>query len=181
MIYSPEEDSYLLEEQVKKYSNNKSVLDMGTGSGIQALAALNNGAKSVVALDINKEAIKELKKKYSKEKKIKFIHSNLFSKVKSKFDLILFNPPYLPEDKREDKESALATTGGKKGDEIILKFLKQSKSYLNKNGTILLLVSSLTPLEEIESLLTKQKMKFEFISSKKIFFETLSIMKITTK
>ena len=113
--------------------------------------------------------------------KNKFIHSNLFSKVKSKFDLILFNPPYLPEDKREDKESALATTGGKKGDEIILKFLKQSKSYLNKNGTILLLVSSLTPLEEIESLLTKQKMKFEFISSKKIFFETLSIMKITTK
>ncbi|MEI6849523.1 MAG: HemK2/MTQ2 family protein methyltransferase [archaeon] len=177
MIYSPDDDSYLLETQVKLYSKDKTVLDMGTGSGIQALSALNSGAKSVLAVDINKEAITLLKNKY-KQKNIKFLHSNLFSKVKSKFDLIIFNPPYLPEDEREDSESALVTTGGKNGDEIILKFLQQSKVHLNKNGLILLLVSSLTPLEKIESLLTKQKMKSEFLSSKKIFFETLSVLKI---
>jgi methylase of polypeptide subunit release factors len=46
---------------------------------------------------------------------------------------------------REDKESALATTGGKQGDELILKFLKQAQKHLTKKGIILLVLSSLTP------------------------------------
>ena len=55
MIYEPAEDSYLLEKQVKKYSKHKRVLDIGAGSGIQALAAMNSGAKYVLAADIEDE------------------------------------------------------------------------------------------------------------------------------
>ena len=51
MIYQPAEDSYLLEEQVKLFSPQKIVLDMGTGSGILAKAALNNKALSLTAAD----------------------------------------------------------------------------------------------------------------------------------
>ena len=61
-----------------------------------------------------------------------------------RYDLIIFNPPYLPEDKRESRESKIATTGGKNGSEIINNFLIQAKSYLNKNGKIFLLTSSMT-------------------------------------
>ena len=173
MIYEPKEDSFLLEKAVRKYSKGKSFLDMGSGSGIQAKAALENKAKSVLAADISEEAVRNLKKQ-----KISAIKSDLFSKIKDKFDIIALNPPYLPEDAREDKESQLATTGGKKGDEIILKFLKQAKSHLNKKGIILLVVSSLTPKRKILELLMKQNLKKEAILSEKFFFETLEVWKI---
>jgi len=173
MIYPPSEDSYLLAEQVKKYAKNKSVIDMGSGSGIQAETAIKSGAKSVLATDINDESISILK-----SKGINAIKSNLFSKVKGSFDLIVFNPPYLPRDKREDKESAIATTGGKRGDEIIIRFLKQAKSHLNKKGIVLIVISSLTPKNKIAELLKKQGMRRKIISSKKFFFETLEVWKI---
>jgi len=113
MIYSPREDSYLLEKQVKLHSKNKSVLDMGSGSGIQALSALNSGAYSITASDIDTTSINHLKNLVKDNNyPINIIQSNLFSKIKSKFDLIIFNPPYLPEDSQEDKASAIATTGG---------------------------------------------------------------------
>ena len=173
MIYTPREDSFLLEKEVKKYAKGKSFLDMGAGSGIQAKAAKSAGAKSILCSDVNEEALKELK-----SRGFKTIKSNLFKNIKEKFDLIAFNPPYLPEDKREDKESALTTTGGKKGDEIIIKFLKDAKKHLAKDGTILLLVSSLTPKERILKILEKNSLKYKAISSQKFFFETLEVWEI---
>lgn len=173
LIYNPREDSFLLEKEVKKFSKNKSFLDLGCGSGIQGKAALQSNAKSVLFADISKDAITEIKKQG-----FSAVQSNLFSKIKGKFEVISFNPPYLPEDKREDKESALATTGGKKGDEVILRFLKQAKKHLEKNGIILLVVSSLTPKNKIEQVLKKEKLKKEVISQKSFFFEKLEVWKI---
>jgi len=173
MIYTPREDSFLLEREVRKYAKGKVFLDLGAGSGIQAKAAKSAKAKTILCVDINKEALKELKQQGFKIKK-----SNLFSNIKEKFDLIAFNPPYLPEDKREDKESKIITTGGKRGDEIIIKFLKQAKKHLNKNGIILLVISSLTPKDKILKTLGKNSQKYEIIASEKFFFETLEVWKI---
>ena len=136
-IYQPEKDSYFFADFLKKYlSKNKinSYLDMGTGSGILSEAASKFLDKeNILAADINPEAVKLLKKK-----EFNCIKTNLFSKIKNKFDLITFNAPYLPLDPREPKDSQLATTGGERGDEISLKFLKQAKKHLNENGKIFL-------------------------------------------
>ena len=174
MFYQPRDDSFLLKEQVIKLSKGKRVLDMGTGSGIHAETALNNCAKSVLAADINNECSSILKKKG-----IKFIQSDLFSDVKGRFDLIIFNPPYLPLDKREDEESSLTTSGGKRGDELILRFLKQSSGHLAREGIILLLLSSLTPQNSIKRLLKKLNMNCKVISEKNIFMEKLEVWKIS--
>jgi len=179
MIYTPAEDSFLLQRNLKNYVKNKRVLDMGSGSGIQAETALKCKASSVSASDINPQVIKYLKNKFKSNKNVKIIKSNLFSNIESKFDVILFNPPYLPRDNREDKESQSVTTGGKRGDEIILKFLKQSKSHLNPKGTILLIVSSLTPRKRINPLLKKLNYKSRAIDSHKLFMETLELWEIT--
>ena len=173
MIYSSAEDSFLLEKAVRKYAKGKSFLDMGSGSGIQSRAALSVGASLILAVDINPESIKLLK-----QQGLHAIQSNLFQKVKGKFDLIAFNPPYLPKDFREDKESALATTGGKKGDEIIIKFLKQSKKHLSEDGIILLIVSSLTPKDKILPLLEKLSFTHKIIEKQKLFFESLELWEI---
>jgi len=166
MIYEPSDDTFLLAEQVKKLVQGK-VLDLGTGSGYLAEIAIKNNCK-VLAADINKECVT-----YCNNKGIKTIQSDLFSNIKDKFDYIIFNPPYLPEDKDEDEESKLITTGGKKGNEIIIKFFNQVKSHLNPNGKILILVSSLTP--DIEKIITSNKFKFQKLSSKKLFFEELKV------
>ena len=137
---------------------------------------MKNKAKSVLAADINNESAAILKKKG-----IKFIQSNLFSKIKGEFDLIVFNPPYLPRDKREDKESSLTTAGGKRGDELILRFLKQASSHLKKEGSILLVVSSLTPKNSIKNLLKKIGMKIEVLSEKRFFMEKLEVWRILRK
>mgnify|MGYP001567581018 FL=1 len=60
MLYEPQEDTFLLQEQVKKYAKGK-VLDLGTGTGILAKTALEK-TKDVLAADINNEAINQCKK-----------------------------------------------------------------------------------------------------------------------
>jgi len=166
MIYEAREDSYLLKKYVSKYAKCK-VLDMGCGSGILSLEALKK-TNNVLAVDINKKVVE-----YCKKLGINAKYSNLFSNVKGKFDLIIFNPPYLPYDKNEDRETRLMVSGGKKGYEIIEKFLKQAKRYLNKNGKILLLFSSLTG--DINKILKKYSYKFKLLEEKKLFFEKLYV------
>ncbi|MDP4012523.1 MAG: methyltransferase [Candidatus Nanoarchaeia archaeon] len=169
MIYEPREDSFLLQEQVRKFATGR-VLDVGTGSGLQALAALEK-TDDVEACDINLEAVE-----YVKSKGVKAYQSDLFEKVKGKFDLIVFNPPYLPLDEAEDEESRIVTTGGKKGHEIIERFLKEAKSYLKENGIILIVFSSLSG--DVFKVLEEQNYGYEKLSEKKIFFESLYICKL---
>jgi len=168
MIYEPAEDSYLLQEQVKKFVKpSMKVLDIGTGCGIQASMAKELGAK-VLATDINKECVNHVKKLG-----IKAIKSDLFENINEKFDLIIFNPPYLPEDPLEPKDSALSTTGGKKGSEILNRFLSQAKDYLEKDGKILIVVSSLTKG------IKKDGYIFKRLSEEKVFFEKLITYLVT--
>jgi len=174
MVYSPQEDSYLLGKEIRKYilnlKNRKiKVLDMGSGSGIQAQTCIKSGIKkeNILSADIDKEVIKFLK-----NKDIKAIHSDLFSKIKGKFDLIIFNPPYLPEHKHDKGKD---TTGGKKGYETIIKFLKQGKSHLTSGGKILLLFSSLSDPNFILEYSLKQGYKVNKLSEESLFFEKLFV------
>jgi len=174
MIYQPSDDSYLLQKTIKKYIRNKSlsinILDMGSGSGIQALTLKELGFKNILTADTTPEATSHLKKQ-----KLKTINSDLFSKIKNKFNLIVFNPPYLPEDKREPKDSQLATTAGKKGNEIIIKFLTQTTKHLKKDGSILLLFSSLSKPKTILNKAKSLGYNYQLLNKKKIPFEELYV------
>lgn len=173
-IYQPAEDSILFKEFLEQYlsdnrkaTTEKRLLDMGTGSGILAkTAAQFLPAKNITAVDINPTAVKALQKE-----PFKTIKSDLFQNIKDKFDIIVFNAPYLPKDKREPIESQIATTGGPRGDEISLEFLRQAKFHLNPNGKIFLLISSLTPQNKIKKLWA-----YKVVARKKIFMEELLIL-----
>lgn len=178
MIYEPQEDSYMLAEQVKNYAHGK-VLDIGTGSGIQGLAALeNDDVDSVLFSDIDILCISKLQDNIN-DKRAKFIVSDLFKNIniKNKFNTIIFNPPYLPEDKYD---KTIYNVGGKKGYEIIFRFLDKAKDYLSDNGMILLLFSSLSKKKNIEQKLKKDYV-FELLSEKSFFMERLYIYKIEKK
>lgn len=175
-IYEPAEDSLLLAQCVEKISSriirrnpHAAALDMGSGSGIQAEALLKSGfiKNNVLTSDISKEAVDN-----SRKKGFKAVNSDLFEKVKGRFDIIIFNPPYLPYNKYDGNKD---TCGGKKGYEITLKFLKQLKSHLNKNGIALLLMSSLTNPDIIRREIRKQNLKCRKIASEKFFFEEILV------
>jgi len=177
MVYSPQEDSHLLGKEARKYILNLKnkdikVLDMGSGSGIQAQTCIKAGIKkeNILCVDIDKESVK-----FIKNQKIKVIRSDLFSKIKGKFDLIIFNPPYLPEHKHD---KAKDTTGGKKGYETIIKFLKQAKLHVNKKGVILLLFSSLSDPNFILEYALKHGYRANKLSEESLFFEKLFVYKL---
>lgn len=169
-IYPPSEDSFFISEFIKEIikNNPQKILDMGSGSGIQAKTCIDFGInpKDITLVDINPEAIKYLKSKFLNSN---IIHSDLFEKIKGKYDLIIFNPPYLPEDKFDYEKD---TTGGKKGSEIINLFLIGAKKHLEKNGKIILLTSNLT--KEIKW----QDWKKKLLGKKKLFFEELYVWEI---
>jgi len=176
-IYQPEEDSYLmsliLKTEIPKFlEENKDIkfIEVGCGSGIQLQTALNSGIKreNIFSCDINEEAVKHCRNLGFNSQ-----ISNLFSKIKGKYEIIVFNPPYLPEDKKEPASSKIATTGGKKGGELINKFLKQAKKHLTEGGRIFLLTSSLT--DKIDFLDYNKKI----IADKKLFFESLFVWELS--
>lgn len=176
MVYEPAEDSKLLARNLSKYVQGKSFLDMGTGSGIQSETAQTYGARSIYAVDINPQAVALVKKKGFT------VHlSNLFSSVKSAFDVIAFNPPYLPLDKRENKESRQITTGGKNGDEIALRFVRALPKHLSPKGVGLMIVSSLTPKIRLLKLLREKGLVRKVVDREKLFFESLELWRITRK
>lgn len=170
-MYKPREDSFLIQKHIKDYVKSNEVLDVGTGSGILAEESARY-CKNVIACDIDKKLIKKLKKE-NKNKHIKFVLSNLFSNIEKKFDLIMFNPPYLPSEQIKDTE----IEGGKNGTEIIKRFLKQAKTFLNDEGKILLICSSLN--KNIEKLFEKYGYKFRLIDSKAFFFEKIFLYELS--
>jgi len=178
MVYQPAEDSYLLTNILKKElpkliekNPDLKFLEIGAGSGIHLLTAEKLGIKkeNIFSSDIDENSVK-----HCNLLGYNCIKSDLFENVSGKYSLIIFNPPYLPEDTKEPSDSKIATTGGKKGDEIILKFLKQAKDYLNKNAKIFLLTSSLTPKIDFDKLGYKSKE----LGCEKLFYEQLCVWEI---
>lgn len=72
----------------------KSVIDVGTGSGILALAAAKLGAEHVEAYDIDDNAVKSAKENCALnnlDDKIIVANANLLDKTAGKFDVVLAN------------------------------------------------------------------------------------------
>tara|TARA_Y100000310_G_C20648970_1_gene798282 strand:- start:997 stop:1530 length:534 start_codon:yes stop_codon:yes gene_type:complete len=171
-LYEPAEDSDLLGKHIKDYAHGR-VLDMGTGSGILAQEAAAY-ADSVVAVDVDLDVItwcEQLKKT-----NIQFFQSDLFSNVSGKFDLIMFNAPYLPKDKGiKDK----ALYGGKEGWETIGRFLKEAKKYLNEDGKTLLVFSSTSKPEKIKTIMVEEGYTFKLLDKVHISFEDILLYELS--
>lgn len=172
-MYEPQEDSELLRRHVRDFARG-AVLDMGTGSGVLAVEAAKF-ADTVIGLDVSEAAV-EYCKQHIMHPKILFFRSDLFEvlelgKISRKFDLIIFNPPYLPR----DGEGNVALDGGREGFEVIERFLRSAGKYLKAGGTILLLFSSLTKKQKVDLLIRKSGFRKTLVDVKKLPFETLYV------
>jgi release factor glutamine methyltransferase len=171
-VYKPAEDSLLLLRHVKALVQG-AVLDMGTGSGIQAIAAAQKPEVSrVLAVDIDPEAVQSAKQNAEEAEvshKTSIVLGELFMGVgHERFDWIIFNPPYLPSEGAADEVSWV---GGARGCEIIERFLSEAPDHLEPNGAILMVYSTLTGLEldRFSGVFT-----IEVLEETDLFFEKLS-------
>ncbi|MEK6941970.1 MAG: HemK2/MTQ2 family protein methyltransferase [archaeon] len=172
-VYDPSDDSILLAESVEIMPDSE-VLDMGCGSGIQSINAAQLGAKKVLAVDVNKAAVKNTAinaKKFGMEKKISARQSNLFEDVNQKFDTVIFNPPYVESEKKE----LLDVDGGKKGREVLDRFLGEFPKFLKPGGKCFFLQSSLNGKKKTQNKLLEKGFEFEIVGQKKLFFEELVV------
>lgn len=173
MVYDPAEDTYFFKQFLENLDlEGKKVLEIGTGNGLLAVTMAENGAE-VTASDIDQEALKvaeELAEDREVKNQINFVHSDMFEGVVGEFDIIIFNPPYLPGDYNDETKD---WAGGKEGVKKTLEFIKGAKNQIKLNGDIYFIASSGANLDKIHEAYNLGEM-----DSKKIWFETLYIYRV---
>lgn len=207
-VYKPSDDTYLLIDYFNENVNEiyfdgldikkiKYILDMGTGTGIIALF-LNEIKKRIVnfsprifASDLLENAIKCAKLNEvinNLEKSINFIHSDLFTSfpenLLNTFNIIIFNPPYLPPLKSKNmsakKDQDKSWNGGEGGIELFLEFISQVKPFINLSQKfyIYYISSSVSKFEEINDELIKNGFKNKILNKTHLFFEDIILNRL---
>jgi methylase of polypeptide subunit release factors len=185
MVYKPRDDSYFMVETIKTIGLSEDFVEVGCGSGIILLSLLENKPNISIAIgiDINFKAaiLTKINAKLNKldVEIIASTHLSCFRKNGTP-SIIIFNPPYLPEDSEIDPHLSLeerhALIGGKYGFEVLLDHIK----YIEKHHIGYYIISSLaTDFEQIRKKCPGYNIKL--INTKKIPFETLWIIKIQMK
>lgn len=163
--YSPAEDTFFLADCIKD-EKGKAALEIGTGSGYLA-KILEKNFDVVIATDINYSALQ------TQSDKIKNgICCTGSDALKTKFDLIICNLPYLPTDKIVDR----TTDGGPEGLEIPLQIIQSASANLASGGKMLYLTSSLANYTKLIEKTKSFGLDAKIISKKKMFFEELIIV-----
>ena len=182
-VYEPSDDSFLLIDNLLVNEGDK-VLELGTGTGLVSIFASKKAAK-VIATDISSLALSCAKKNFELNRvssKIDLREGSIFEPIikGEDFDVILFNPPYLPSDSREeDTVLTRSWSAGKDGRIIIDDFLKECNKYLKENGKILLIQSSLSNTDQTINIIKKKNMKIEKLAEKSFFYEKIILFLIT--
>ena len=154
LIPRPEtEEMAMMAVAIAEEGNN--ILDLCTGSGALAIAIYkelerSNRKVKMTAVDISADAL-ELAKENAEanEADILFIQSDLFSRIRGRFDVIVSNPPYIPtaeidtlQREVKDYEPRLALDGGADGLDIYRRIAAEASKYLNRGGTLIMEVGA---------------------------------------
>jgi release factor glutamine methyltransferase len=128
--------------------NFSTVLDLGTGTGCIVISLLKERPDVIgVSVDISKECLNVAKINAETNgvlDRVKFIHSDWFSNVTSRFDLIVSNPPYiglseLNDLSREVKnfDPKVALFGGRDGLNCYEAIFNDVSRFLNPGGRLI--------------------------------------------
>lgn len=179
-VYEAAEDSRLLAESVEeRIDGTDRVLEVGVGSGYVTGRVREESGARVVGCDINPDACKAAQKEG-----IETVRANLVDPfVADSFDVVLFNPPYLPTPPEQEWDDPLehALSGGEDGRRLVRPFLANVGRVLRPDGRGYLLVSSLTDIEAVSALAEDAGLSTREIAEESFPFERLVVLEITHK
>lgn len=157
---------------------NAEVLDMGTGSGVCAIFAARQ-ARRVVAVDINAEAVRcaGLNSVLNHlEHKIEVRHGDLFAPVAGeRFDLIVFNPPFLVGAPRDDRDRAWRST------DVAERFAAGLADHLRPRGAALVLLSSFGDAPVFLEAFRRRDLQIDVAAERRFINERLAIFRLAPR
>lgn len=115
-------------------------IDIGAGCGVLSFYLLKHGVNSIVATDINPNAIFSIRedlKKNKLEDKINAVEGSFFAGLKKQYDLIVFNPPWLP-----GEANSFIDKGIYYPDDFLESFFRQAEKHIKKEGRLVILFSN---------------------------------------
>lgn len=176
-VYQPAEDTQLLLDAAREHvESGDLVLEVGTGSGYVAAMLSEESGVRVVGSDLNPVACRE-----ARSHGVEAVRANLVEPFRDgRFDLVVFNPPYLPENdlaKREDWME-VALTGGETGREVIEPFVETVGRVLTPGGRVLLLVSTLSGVDAVIDAAEEAGFSTAEVAEENFPFETLFILRL---
>ena len=170
-VYNPSDDTYLLLRNVDVKAG-QTFLEMGSGSGLISVHAAKLGA-IVTAVDVNPEAVECTRRNANKNGVMVTARvSDLFTSVTGYFDVIVFNPPYLPSETRSTSWLEMSWSGGEEGAETAVAFLNQAWQHLAPGGRIYLVLSSIGGLMSVLKA-AKERYECEMLEEVHQFFESI--------
>lgn len=139
----------LFENFLKFYKGDKkTAIDVGVGCGVLSLQMINHKFQKVYATDINPNAIFGLQEYMGTTKlsrKIELDCANLFGKWSQKTELIVFNPPWIPENRTLNSiDQAIYYNN-----ELFESFFAEAKKRLLPEGQIVLIFSNLAQITKM--------------------------------
>jgi len=155
--------SHLLGEAVlAEVRDGDRVLDMGTGSGVNAILAATKGAHAL-AVDINPVALEAARANAYRNgvgDRVEVRHSDVFSQVEGAFDLIVFDPPFRWFRPRDLLESAMTDEDYR----AMTAFFRQASGHLAMGGRMLIFFGSSGDLGYLKGLITGAGFRAEVIA-----------------
>ncbi|WP_019971424.1 HemK2/MTQ2 family protein methyltransferase [Mycobacterium sp. 141] len=180
-VYPPQQDSQLLIDVLARSGplQRRRVADLGTGSGVVAVAAAQLGATSVTAFDICPNAVRCARRNALAAGAD--VHVKLGSWTQAlecePFDIVVCNPPYVPSGVDVDTSSVppwsgpmAAWNGGADGRLVLDPLCAAAPRMLTDGGTLLLVQSEFSGITESVTLLRGLGMKTKIIAVQAIPF-----------
>jgi release factor glutamine methyltransferase len=155
------------------------VLDMGTGSGVNAILAASC-AHEVVGVDINPHAVTAATinaERNGAAEQTRFIQSDLFERVDGTFDLIVFDPPFRWFRPRDLLEVAFADENYR----ALTTFMGEVQERLNPNGRVLLFFGTSGDMAYLRHLIDRSGLACETIASRDLATAGMTITYVTLK
>jgi len=171
--YEPGDDSLLLADLVaSRGPRGRLGLDIGTGCGIQ-LATLLGKCEYVVGTDLNSQALRLLLSRGFPRESFDLILCDRARPLREAvFDLVVFNPPYLPDQPGLRDPSV---DGGPGGGEVPGLFLEEALRVVKPGGRVYFVLSSLTSLDGVKKASEAYGARIWLRAERHFLFERLQV------
>jgi len=180
-IYPPQQDSQLLIDAMSQagLASGARVADLCTGSGVVAIAAAGAGAAEVSAFDICPRAVRHARNTALADGVSVQVHRGSWARAVEfgPFDLVVANPPYVPQAPADDSASIPATAGppqawnaGADGRMVLDPLCAAAPLLLDEGGTLLVVQSECSNVKKTLSALRGHGMRVEVVAQQFVPF-----------